>query len=76
MLFSISPVLAPIFGGFLHDYFGWRSVFWFLVIYGLAVFIYAILIVKETLIVSNRNSIRFLEVMKVYKRSWALLNTS
>ena len=69
MLFSISPVLAPILGGILHDYFGWRSIFWFLVIYGVAVFIYAILVVKETLDIRNRNSIRFLEVIKVYKRT-------
>jgi len=69
MLFSISPVLAPILGGILHDYFGWRSIFWFLVLYGLAVFIYAVLIVKETLIETNRNSIQITAVMKVYQRT-------
>ncbi|MGK0271031.1 MAG: DHA1 family bicyclomycin/chloramphenicol resistance-like MFS transporter [Cocleimonas sp.] len=69
MLFSISPVIAPVFGGFLHDYFGWRSIFWFLVIYGIAVFIFALIVVKESLAISDRNSIRFNQVTAVYKRT-------
>lgn len=36
MLFAIAPAAAPIIGGWLHDSFGWRSVFDFLALYGLA----------------------------------------
>jgi len=69
MLFSASPVIAPIFGGVLHEFFGWRSIFWFLVIYGSAVFLYAVIIVRESLDTNNRNSIRIKQVSSVYLRT-------
>lgn len=69
MLFSASPVIAPLFGGFLHDLFGWRSIFWFLVIYGTAVFLYVIVIARESLDISNKSSIRIKHVSSVYIRS-------
>ncbi|MEH6456442.1 MAG: multidrug effflux MFS transporter, partial [Cocleimonas sp.] len=69
MLFSISPVIAPVLGGFLHDFWGWRSIFWFLVIYGGAVFLYALIIVRESLNLENKKSIRIKEVTKVYIRT-------
>ncbi len=28
LVFSVSPILAPLFGSFLIDWLGWRSVFW------------------------------------------------
>ena len=61
MLFAISPAIAPIIGGWLHDAFGWRSVFWFLAIYA-----GAILIVKESLPKEKRNSIHISKVTRVY----------
>lgn len=66
MLFSASPVIAPIFGGFLHDHFGWRSIFWFLVIYGSAVFLYAIIVIRESLDTHKRSSIQLKQVSRVY----------
>jgi DHA1 family bicyclomycin/chloramphenicol resistance-like MFS transporter len=36
MVFALAPAAAPIIGGWLHDSFGWRSVFHFLALYGLA----------------------------------------
>ena len=36
MTFSLAPAVAPVLGGWLHDAFGWRSVFWFLTAYALA----------------------------------------
>lgn len=69
MLFSISPVLAPILGGFLHDLFGWRSIFWFLVIYGSLVFLYALIMGRESLDSKNKSSIRIKQVSSVYLRT-------
>lgn len=66
MLFAISPAIAPIIGGWLHEAFGWRSVFWFLAIYAGALFIYAMFIVKESLPKEKRNSIHINKVTKVY----------
>ena len=30
LIFSIAPVIAPVLGGYLHEWFGWRSVFGFM----------------------------------------------
>jgi len=34
MMFALAPAAAPIIGGWLHEWFGWRSVFHFLTLYG------------------------------------------
>ena len=34
MIFGVAPAIAPIIGGWLQAWFGWRSVFVFLVAYG------------------------------------------
>lgn len=69
MLFSAAPALAPIIGGWLHDFFGWRSIFWFLAIYGIVVMVYAMIVARESLPHEHRSSIRFQEVSKVYLRT-------
>jgi DHA1 family bicyclomycin/chloramphenicol resistance-like MFS transporter len=69
MLFAASPAIAPIFGGWLHDAFGWRSVFWFLAIYGALVFIYSAVVIRESLHRERRNSIHIREVSRVYLRT-------
>ena len=66
MLFAVSPAIAPIIGGWLHEAFGWRSVFWFLAIYAGSIFIYAVFIVKESLPKQQRNSIHISKVTRVY----------
>ena len=71
MLFAISPAIAPIIGGWLHDAFGWRSVFWFLAIYAGVIVIYAILMVKESLPKEKRNSIHINKVTRVYLNTLA-----
>jgi DHA1 family bicyclomycin/chloramphenicol resistance-like MFS transporter len=35
MMFALAPAAAPIIGGWLHEWLGWRSVFHFLALYGL-----------------------------------------
>jgi DHA1 family bicyclomycin/chloramphenicol resistance-like MFS transporter len=30
MIFAIAPAVAPVIGGWLHSWFGWRANFWFL----------------------------------------------
>lgn len=37
MIFGIAPAIAPIIGGWLQNALGWRSIFWFLALYGIAV---------------------------------------
>ena len=69
MLFSASPVIAPLFGAFLHDLFGWRSIFWFLVIYGCSVIVYALIVIQETLQTEDKKSIHIKQVSSVYFRT-------
>ena len=69
MLFSAAPALAPVIGGWLHDFFGWRSIFWFLAIYGIVVMTYAMIVARESLPHENRSSIRIQEVSRVYLRT-------
>ncbi len=66
VLFAISPAIAPIVGGWLHDAFGWRSVFWFLAIYASAVFLFSLTSTRESLHQTKRNSIHIHKVSQVY----------
>ncbi|CAN8097030.1 unnamed protein product [Discula destructiva] len=45
---SLGPVLAPIIGGLLTEYLGWRANFWFLVIIAVLLFAIYFLFVPET----------------------------
>ena len=65
MLFALAPAIAPVLGGWLHDQFGWRSVFWFLSIFGSLLLLMGFL-VKETLHNEQRRSIHPATVMRVY----------
>ncbi len=48
MIFSLAPAIAPVLGGWLHVAFGWRSVFGFMVIMGLALATFAWFSLPET----------------------------
>ena len=48
MMFAVAPAIAPIIGGWLHDWWGWRSVFVFLALYGVAVAVLVLRILPET----------------------------
>jgi len=69
MLFAIAPAIAPVIGGWLHDLFGWHSVFYFLAIYAVLVFLLVFFMIPETLAVEQRQSFRPLKVMRVYGRT-------
>ena len=69
MLFAIAPAIAPVIGGWLHDAFGWRSVFYFLAIYSSLIFVLILLRAPETLPLKLRQSIHPLNVARVYSRT-------
>lgn len=56
LIFGIGPAFAPIIGGVLHDWWGWRSVFWFLAALGLVVWVIALRALPETLPPVGRQS--------------------
>jgi len=65
MLFALAPAIAPVLGGWLHDQFGWRSVFWFLSVFG-SVLLLVGFFIKETLVIEHRRSIHPTAVARVY----------
>jgi len=65
LLFALAPAAAPVLGGWLHDHYGWRSIFWFLSAYGGLMLLMAVFI-NETLRTSQRQSIYARAVMRVY----------
>ncbi len=48
VLFAIAPAIAPVLGGALHEWFGWRSVFVFLACFAGAVAAWSALSLPET----------------------------
>jgi DHA1 family bicyclomycin/chloramphenicol resistance-like MFS transporter len=48
MLFAVAPAIAPVLGGWLEQWLGWRSVFGFLVLYGLMLLMLISLRLPET----------------------------
>lgn len=62
IVFAIAPAIAPLVGGWLHHWFGWRSVFAFMAIYTATLYFMISRHLPETLAVSKRQPVnpRFL----------------
>jgi DHA1 family bicyclomycin/chloramphenicol resistance-like MFS transporter len=73
LMFALAPAVAPIVGGWLHDAFGWRSVFVFLTLLGSATWIWTALVLPETLPAVARQSIHPRDVAAAY---WRTLRSS
>ncbi len=68
MLFALAPAIAPIVGGWLHDAFGWRSVFYFLAIYSAVIALMTLRFLGETLAIEHRQSFHPVDVSRLYGR--------
>ncbi|MCW8901709.1 MAG: multidrug effflux MFS transporter [Gammaproteobacteria bacterium] len=66
MLFAVAPAIAPVIGGWLHDLFGWHSVFYFLAIYSILIFFLVFFHIPETLSHTDRQSLHPVKVARVY----------
>lgn len=67
LLFAVAPAIAPVLGAWLHDMFGWRSVFWFLAMFGAAL-VGMVIFISETLLHEYRQSFKPSSVAAVYLR--------
>jgi len=65
LLFALAPAVAPMLGGWLQLHFGWRSIFWFLTLFGGLVLLFTLWI-QETLVAEKRQSIQPRHVMRTY----------
>lgn len=68
LYFALAPALAPLIGGWLHNLFGWRSVFWFLAGFGAVLGLMGY-VVSETLGRQHRRSIHPAAVIRAYADS-------
>ena len=57
MMFALAPVIAPLIGGWLQTWFGWRSIFAFLVIITTVLWIACWKFLPETLAPEKRQSL-------------------
>lgn len=48
MIFGVAPALAPIVGGWLLGWSTWRSVFWFLAVFAVVLFLALLFLLPET----------------------------
>lgn len=69
LLFALAPALAPVLGGLLHEWLGWRAVFGFLSLYGVAALVLVRLALPETLDREARQSIHPTAVLRAYGRA-------
>jgi DHA1 family bicyclomycin/chloramphenicol resistance-like MFS transporter len=68
MVFGLAPALAPILGGWLQVSFGWRSIFWFLTLFAVLMFIAVYRWLPESLPVKDRHPFDFKTIAGNYMR--------
>jgi len=56
LVLGVAPILAPLLGGYVLKFFGWRAIFGILVVFGLACLIAAAVGLRETLPESARHN--------------------
>ena len=69
MIFAIAPAIAPVIGGHLQSWFGWRSVFVFLALMGVALLAACSWRLAETLPPERRQSLHPVYLGKAYWRT-------
>lgn len=65
---GLAPILAPIFGGQLLRFTSWRGVFVALALIGVALFLAALLGVRETVAAGNRQPLGFRATAATFRR--------
>ena len=68
MFFGMAPMVAPLVGGLLFVFVGWRSVFWFLAAVGAALWISNQRLLPETLHPSQRQPLNVRNLMLGYRQ--------
>lgn len=66
LVMTIAPLVAPMLGGHLAMWFGWRSIFWVLAAYAVIVVVTVYFKIPETLKTENRPPLRFKTTMSNY----------
>lgn len=69
LVIPLSPSFSPLIGGFLTDYFGWRSIFFVLGTIGLLLFLSLFWKFPETLHISEKKPFSIVNNLKGYSRT-------
>ena len=72
LIFSIAPAIAPVIGGGLQAWFGWRANFWFLALFGAVLLVSCYRYLPETLAAPARQRFAPAPLLAAYKH--VLLN--
>jgi DHA1 family bicyclomycin/chloramphenicol resistance-like MFS transporter len=70
--FGVAPAIAPIIGGWLFVHLGWHSVFWFLTLIGVGLFVANWRLLPETLHPTQRQPFNGANLMRGY---WQMLSS-
>ena len=70
MFFAISPALAPVVGGYIVTWAGWKAVFWFLFVYAFFVAAFMQFCVAETLPPEARRPFKPVVLVKSYSETF------
>jgi DHA1 family bicyclomycin/chloramphenicol resistance-like MFS transporter len=73
MVFALAPAIAPVLGGWLQLWFGWRAVFAFLVLLSFALWLACWFLLPETLPRDQRHSLHARYLARAY---WKVLTSS
>ena len=68
LILTIAPILAPIIGGWINEYFGWRYIFVFMALSGALFFLISFFNIPETLKSKDRTVFDFNGVFLSYIR--------
>ncbi|GAA5647548.1 MULTISPECIES: Bcr/CflA family multidrug efflux MFS transporter [Vibrio] len=68
LVITIAPLVAPMIGGHLAVWFGWRSIFWVLVAFAVVVMALVLWMIPETLPVEKRQPLRLGSTLRNYAR--------
>ena len=72
MMFAAAPIIAPLIGGYLQEWFGWRSVFAFIALATLAVWLACWRLLPETLPPERRQPLHAGYLARTY---WKVLSS-
>ena len=68
MAFSIAPIIAPVFGGYLQQYWGWHSVFIVFCVYLSIIGTLFFFLFPETHLVRNPHALHLGKLLALYKK--------
>jgi DHA1 family bicyclomycin/chloramphenicol resistance-like MFS transporter len=68
MMFALAPAVAPVMGGWLDKFFGWRSLFIFLVALSVIQWVWCFIALPETLPAEKRKPLHPMYLLRSYHR--------